>query len=55
MSVSDRNVFDQLPPMPTPDGDAMFWESVVRTQVTNNRLPWPGPHPVGEPHAPAGA
>jgi hypothetical protein len=55
MSVSDRTVFDQLPPMPTPDRDAMHWESVVGTHVSNDRLPWPGQHPVGDWLATAGA
>jgi hypothetical protein len=55
MSVSDRTVFDQLPPMPTPDRDAMYWESVVGTHVSNDRLPWPGQHPVGDWLATAGA
>ena len=35
MSVSDRKILDQLPPMPTPDRDAMCWESVARAQVSN--------------------
>jgi len=33
MSVSDRKVLDQLPPMPTPDRDAMRWESVVGSAI----------------------
>ena len=33
MTVSDRNVFDQLPPMPTPDREAMLWESIVGAQA----------------------
>ena len=55
MSVSDRDVFDQLPPMPTPDREAMYWESVARTQVSNDRLAWPGQHTMGDLLATAGA
>ena len=51
MSVSDRKILDQLPPMPTPDHDAMCWESVVRAQVSNERLPRPAQHPVASTHA----
>ena len=51
MSVSDRKILDQLPPMPTPDRDAMCWESVARAQVSNERLPRPAQHPVANTHA----
>ena len=51
MSVSDRKILDQLPPMPTPDRDAMCWESVARAQVSNERLPRPAQHPVASTHA----
>ena len=45
MTVSDRNVFDQLPPMPTPDREAMLWESIVGAQASKDRLPRLGQHP----------
>ena len=51
MSVSDRKILDQLPPMPTPDRNAMCWESVARVQVSNERLPRPAQHPVANTHA----
>ena len=51
MSISDRKILDQLPPMPTPDRDAMCWESVARAQVSNERLPRPAQHPVASTHA----